>query len=110
MKMIFRCEWIKTSAGHKAKADENGVYLRSENGRYLYEKCERFTVRLIPVGFATRVGALTDPSVHENARVWVECHGPVGQILLESISAEAAAMFKVGEKYCFDPAPVTTTD
>jgi len=106
MKLIFRCEWIKTSAGHRQKVDAQGQYLRNEKGHYVYEPCERFSVRLIPVGFPTRVGAVTDPSVHENAKVWKDAHGVVGSLQIDNISAEAVAQFKVGQEYIFDPVPI----
>jgi hypothetical protein len=102
MKMIFRCQWIKTSAGHRPKADANGVYLRNVHGRYIYEKCEQFAVRLEPVSFPPAVAAVTDPDVHANAKIWPG-GGAVGSITLDSISQEAAAHFKVGEDYVIDP-------
>lgn len=108
MRMIFRCEWIKTSAGHRPKADEHGQYLHNEKGHYVYEKCEKFSVCLTPVGFPMRVGAIVDESVHENAKVWKDIHGATGQIRLDNISAEAASQFKVGGEYCIEPVPAQT--
>lgn len=99
MKMIFRCEWIKISAGNRAKVGPDGLYERNEKGHYVFEKCERFSVRLTPVGFPMRVGAVTDKSVHENAKIWVEVHGPSGQIQLDNISPEYAAQFRAGQEY-----------